>query len=266
MQPKAKLTVQTLIACVLFQGVVLTAFFWMGRDVLRSLLAHLQPFMGSQGPAVAQEAAAALGRMEGLIQQALRYLPAVVFGLGGVGILFLWIVVQMMGRRAVDHATAASRAAAPVKVPVERSAPKDAEVLPGDMDPKAVGAVQMLSVLQRQGRLIDFLEEDLSRYEDAQIGAAVRSIHESCKAALAECVQLEAVMTQEEGSVVTVPAGFDPATVRLTGNVSGDPPFRGVLRHRGWRIRRVHLPTFTAQVGKERIVAPAEVEIGPEES
>ncbi len=266
MQPKAKLTLQTLIACVLFQGVVLAAFFWMGRDVLQSLLAHIRPFLGSQGPAVTQEAATALARMEGVIQQALRALPVVVFGLGGIGILFLWIVVQTMGRRALNQASATSQAAVPVKVSTERSALRDTEVLPDDMDPKAVGAVQVLSVLQRQGRLIDFLEEDLSRYDDAQIGAAVRSIHESCKAALAECVQLEAVMTQEEGSVVTVPSGFDPAAVRLTGNVSGDPPFRGVLRHRGWRIRKVHLPKLTAQVGKERIVAPAEVEIGSEES
>lgn len=261
MQPKAKLTLQTLIACVLFQGVVLAAFFWMGRDVLQSLLAHLQPILGGQGGAAGPETTAALSRMEGLIRQVLRFLPVVVFGLGGVGILFLWIVVQAMGRRAVDLAVEASRAAAPVKVTVERPSPKDSEVLPDDMDPKAVGAVQMLSVLQRQGRFIDFLQEDLSLYEDAQIGAAVRSIHESCKAALSECVQLEAVMAQEEGSVVTVPSGFDPAAVRLTGSVSGDPPFRGVLRHRGWRIRKVQLPTFTAQVGKERIVAPAEVEI-----
>ncbi|MEJ5364087.1 MAG: DUF2760 domain-containing protein [Desulfosoma sp.] len=265
MQPKAKLTLQTLIACVLFQGVVLAAFFWMGRDLLQSLLAHLQPFLGSQGGAAAPESAAALIRMEGLIRQAMRYLPAVIFGFGGVAILFLWIVVQAMGRRAVDLAVAASRAVAPVKVSAQKPAPKDTEVLPDDMDPKAVGAVQMLSVLQRQGRFIDFLEEDLNRYEDAQIGAAVRSIHESCKAALAECVELEAVMAQEEGSVVTVPSGFDPAAVRLTGNVSGDPPFRGVLRHRGWRIRKVQLPTFTAQVGTKRIVAPAEVEIVAEE-
>ncbi len=265
MQPKAKLTVQTLIACVLFQGVVLFAFFWMGRDVLQSLLGHLQPLLASQGGGISQETATLLTRLEGLIHQVQRYLPVVVFGLGGVGILFLWIVVQAMGRHAVNRATAASQAAAPTKVSVQRTVPKDAEVLPDGMDPKAVGAVQMLSVLQRQGRFIDFLEEDLSRYEDAQIGAAVRSIHESCKAALAECVELEAVMAEEEGAVVTVPSGFDPASVRLTGNVSGDPPFRGVLRHRGWRIRKVHLPRFTAQVSQQRIVAPAEVEVGTEQ-
>mgnify|MGYP000630991358 CR=1 FL=1 len=265
MQPKTKLTLQTLMACVLFQGVVLGAFFWVGRDVLQSLLAHIQPFLGSQGGSAPQDVVTALTRMEALMHQSLRYLPVVVFGLGGIGLLFLWIVVQAMGRRAMDHAVAAASQTDRVKVQVDRPASRDAEVLPEDMDPKAVGAVQILSVLQRQGRLIDFLEEDLSRYEDAQIGAAVRSIHESCKAALAECVHLETVMAQEEGSMVTVPSGFDPASVRLTGNVSGDPPFRGVLRHRGWRIRKVSLPTFTAQVGKERIVAPAEVEIVGEE-
>lgn len=262
MSPKSKLTLQTLIVCLLFQGVVLTAFFWIARDALQSLSAFIQPFLGSQAGAAPPELTTALTRMDGLIQQLRHYTPWVIFGLGAMGTLFLWIVVQAVGRRAVHEAASASRAeAAPAKAPVARDTPHDAEVLPGDMDPKTVGAVQMLSVLQRQGRFIDFLEEDLSRYEDAQIGAAVRTIHESCKAALAECVHLEAVMTQEEGSVVTVPSGFDPAAIRLTGNVSGDPPFRGVLRHRGWRIRSVHLPKLTAQIGKERIVAPAEVEI-----
>lgn len=262
MQPKSRFTLETFIASVLFQGVVLGAFFWIVHQGLQSFLACLQPFGGSQGATVPPELAAALSRLENLIQQARHYATWVIFGLGGMGTLFHWIVVQAMGRRAVNQALAKTvTPAVSAQAAASRQEPGASEVLPTDMDPKTVGAVQMLSVLQRQGRFIDFLQEDLSLYDDAQIGAAVRSIHESCKSALADCVQLEAVMVQEEGAVVTVPSGFDPAAIRLTGHVSGDPPFRGVLRHRGWRVRSVQLPKLTAQLGKERIVAPAEVEI-----
>ena len=93
----------------------------------------------------------------------------------------------------------------------------------------------MLAILQRQGRLIDFLQEDLAPFEDAQIGAAVRSVHAGCKQALDEHIQLEAIYPEAEGSVVSVPSGFDAYAIRLSGNVSGEPPFTGTLRHRGWR-------------------------------
>jgi hypothetical protein len=123
------------------------------------------------------------------------------------------------------------------------------------------GAVQLLAILQRQGRLVDFLQENLAAYEDAQIGAAVRNIHDGCRQALAEHVTLEPVYAQAEGSPVTVEPGFDAQAVRLTGQVSGSPPFRGVLRHRGWRIAQIELPEQMQATGTPRIVAAAEVEI-----
>jgi len=83
---------------------------------------------------------------------------------------------------------------------------------------------------QRDGRLVDFLLEDVQAYPDAQIGAAVRDIHRKCQAALKEHLVLEPVLNQQEGATVEVPPGFDPSAVRLTGNVTGQPPFRGVLQ------------------------------------
>jgi hypothetical protein len=121
--------------------------------------------------------------------------------------------------------------------------------------------VAFLAVLQREGRLVDFLREDLAAYSDAQVGAAVRSIHASCRKVLDEHLALEPVRSEDEGTRVVIDNGFDASAVRLTGNVSGKPPFRGVLRHRGWRTRRVELPADAA--GQDpSIVAPAEVEIG----
>jgi len=121
-------------------------------------------------------------------------------------------------------------------------------------------AVQMLALLQRDGRLVDFLAENISAYPDAQLGAAVRTIHETCRQALDHYVKLEPVVNSEEEQVVTLQKGFDPAAIKLIGNVAGEPPIRGVLRHRGWRVKEVNLPPLP-QGDARMVVAPAEVEI-----
>jgi hypothetical protein len=128
--------------------------------------------------------------------------------------------------------------------------------------PDATGPdLRVLAVLQRDGRLIDFLEEDIDGYSDAQIGAAVRGIHQGCRKALHEYLTLEPVMTAAEEAPVTVGPDFDPAAVRLIGNVNGAPPFHGVLKHHGWRARAVQLPALPAAKGDTSVLSPAEVEI-----
>jgi hypothetical protein len=121
-------------------------------------------------------------------------------------------------------------------------------------------AVQMLALLQREGRLIDFLVEDVTPYPDAQLGAAVRSVHENCRQVVERYFKLEPIIASEEDRPVTVPAGFDPASIKVIGNVTGKPPLRGLLRHRGWRASQVNLPSLPEGAGRS-VVAPAEVEI-----
>jgi Domain of unknown function (DUF2760) len=126
--------------------------------------------------------------------------------------------------------------------------------------PKPSGApLRLLGLLQREGRLLDFLMEDVQAYSDAQIGSAVRDIHRTCRKALQDHLVLEPVLAEAEGAEVTVPTGFDPSAVRLTGNVTGQPPFRGTLKHRGWRVRDYKLPAPEGQ--DEFVIAPAEVDI-----
>jgi hypothetical protein len=120
--------------------------------------------------------------------------------------------------------------------------------------------LHLLSVLQREGRLVDFFSEDLNLYEDAQIGGAVRAIHENCKKAVNKSLALEAVIDRDEGEEIRVEPGFDPDAIKLTGNVTGEPPFTGILRHKGWRTRKLELPALSG-VQDARIIAPAEVEI-----
>jgi hypothetical protein len=125
--------------------------------------------------------------------------------------------------------------------------------------PPEHGALRLLALLQEEGRLVDFLTESVMPYSDAQIGAATRDIHAGCAKALRRALDLEPVLAAAEDSEVTIEDGFDPAAIRLTGNVSGPPPFRGVLRHAGWRVTSVRLPE---RAGIDPvIVAPAEVEI-----
>ena len=121
-------------------------------------------------------------------------------------------------------------------------------------------AVQMLALLQRDGRLIDFLSENISPYPDAQLGAAVRTIHEACRNALEHYVKLEPILNSEESQPVTVEGGFDPAAIKLLGNVTGEPPIRGVLRHKGWHVKEVNLPPLPQGSGR-MVIAPAEVEL-----
>jgi hypothetical protein len=145
---------------------------------------------------------------------------------------------------------------APAVAPVAVSAPPPP---PPPPEPDDTPALRLLGMLQEEGRFVDFLEEDLGPYPDEQIGAAARGIHEGCRKALGERIAFEPVLRGSEGDEVTVDAGFDPVAIRLTGNVGGAPPFRGVLRHTGWRVTRAALP---ARRGHDpRLIAPAEVEI-----
>ena len=126
--------------------------------------------------------------------------------------------------------------------------------------PRTDRAVQLLALLQRDGRLVDFLCEDLGGYADDQVGAAVREVHAGCREVLNKYVGLEPIVAGEEGRPTVVQAGFEPAAIKLVGAVAGAPPFSGVLRHRGWRASRVTLPPVTDQASAT-VIAPAEVEI-----
>jgi hypothetical protein len=120
--------------------------------------------------------------------------------------------------------------------------------------------LRLLALLQREGRLLDFLLEDIQAASDEQVGAGVRELHRKAQAVVNEHLVLEPVMPQGEGETVEVPPNFDPSAIRLTGNVTGQPPFRGVLQHHGWRVKNYTLPTLPE--GQDQFVlAPAEVEL-----
>jgi len=122
------------------------------------------------------------------------------------------------------------------------------------------GALALLALLQREGRLIDFLQEPLDGFSDADIGAAARDVHRGCRKVLEQHLSLEPVMPGAEEARVAVPKGFDPAEIRLIGEARGEPPFRGTLRHHGWRVVDARLPALADGVDRA-VIAPAEVEL-----
>lgn len=122
------------------------------------------------------------------------------------------------------------------------------------------GALALLALLQREGRLVDFLREPLDGFADADIGAAARDVHRGCRKVLDQHLTLEPVMPGAEETKVAVPKGFDPAEIRLIGEAKGEPPFRGTLRHHGWRVVDAKLPALADGVDR-MVIAPAEVEL-----
>jgi hypothetical protein len=121
-------------------------------------------------------------------------------------------------------------------------------------------ALQLLGLLQKEARFIDFIKEDIAAFSDSDIGIAARVVHEGCNKAINEHFTLAAVRNEQEGSKIILPESFDAATVRLTGNIVGNAPFTGTLVHKGWQVTDIKLPKLTLG-HNAAIVAPAEVEL-----
>ncbi len=149
-----------------------------------------------------------------------------------------------------------------VEVPVEKivevPGPAPEPVVLKEATPEA--ALQLLGMLQKEARFIDFINEDVSQYGDADVGVAARVVHEGCKKVIDEHFSLTTIRQETEGSKVTLGEGFNSAEIRLTGNIVGKPPFTGTLIHKGWRVTEYHLPKLTEK-HDPKIIAPAEVEL-----
>jgi hypothetical protein len=175
-----------------------------------------------------------------------------------IGLAFRAFFAALLGRPLPEAVIPRALLPEPPEAPAPAPAPAEQ---PTPSTPKAdleAAAIETLGLLQREGRLVDFLFEDLEDYGDADIGAAVREVHRGCKKALVEHFDLEPIRAEDEETLVDVASDFDRRAVRLTGDVTGAPPYSGVLRHKGWRATAVRLPRVEP---KNRIVAPAEVEV-----
>ena len=138
--------------------------------------------------------------------------------------------------------------------PAPKPAPAVRTAQPSD------GALQILGILQRDSRLIDFLMEDIGAYSDDQVGAAVRDLHQQCRDSLNRYLHLRPVIDGVEGSPTRLESS-DPATVKLLGNVPANgKASSGLLRHKGWKADKIDLPPLPPG-SSATVIAPAEVEI-----
>jgi Domain of unknown function (DUF2760) len=174
--------------------------------------------------------------------------------IAAIALLLTLVVVALSIFGSRESNATPTRAPTPAVVPPPPPAANQAEA----------EVVAFVGLLQEKGRLVDFLMEDLTSYEDAQVAAAARIVHQGCRQVLQEHFKIAAVSQAEEGSQVTVPTGYAADEYRLVGKVSGNPPFTGKLIHKGWKTESVTLPRIV-KLDEKRLpsIAPAEVELGP---
>jgi hypothetical protein len=186
-----------------------------------------------------------------------KTLPAVFEQYRDVGLtlLTLYIVLEsvllLRGRKAVLLPTAQ-----PQPRPEPAAPPSDKPSQPGE-------ALVFLSLMQQKGRLLDFLMEDITAFQDAQVAAASRVVHQGCSAVIKEYFDISPVHTGKEGDRITIDPSSDPNQYRLIGKMPGQPPFTGMVVHRGWKTSKITLPRFTGtrDAASRNIIAPTEVEV-----
>lgn len=178
----------------------------------------------------------------------------------GLVLLSLYLAIEGFLRLKGGEAAAASSvqqpqaAGAPAAVPA--AAPKEEPSQPGE-------ALIFLSLMQEKGRLLDFLMEDITAYKDDQVAAASRVVHQGCAGIIKQYFDVSPVHAGNEGDRITIDKSSDPERYRLVGKVVGEPPFSGVVIHRGWKTSKVVLPRLTrpADASSRDVIAPAEVEV-----
>ncbi|QSA97179.1 DUF2760 domain-containing protein [Methylococcus sp. EFPC2] len=190
-------------------------------------------------------------------------LIATVAGLFFLQFLFLlvaWLALRKKCKPAEARLEPAPArpAAAEAPAPVVKTEVRTETVVVKEATPDA--ALQLLGLLQKEARFVDFIQENIGSYSDAEIGAAARVVHEGCSKVFKQHFELETVRSETEGNRITLPKGFDASAVRLSGNIVGEAPFTGTLVHRGWKVKNITLPKIT-EGHDVRIVAAAEVEL-----
>jgi hypothetical protein len=245
-KPYSRRSFFVILVFMVFLAVVFTATIYLGKTYLSQDLSKM----------VTPDVSA-----KDLISQIARQLDAYVVYLAsiftGVSMLcgiVLWLLLKsvatgLFSSTAVPKSSAKKSVAAPAQKRDDRQALRNQRLF-----------LHLLGVLQREGRFVDFLQEEIELYEDDQIGAAVRNIHSSCRKVINKNLPIKPIAEGNEGEQITVEKGFDPDAIKLTGRVTGEPPFRGIIRHKGWRAQKLELPDLSA-IKDPTIISPAEVEI-----
>lgn len=177
-----------------------------------------------------------------------------------IRVLFLTLFRADVARQVEQYLLARAEGRSLTSPDLSPPAPRPKQA-PAPRPPLRSEALTLLATLQREARFVDFTQEALDGFSDAQIGAAARDIHRDCAKVLERLFAVRPMVHESEGASVDVPSGFDAGRYHLTGNVTGVPPFRGQLVHHGWEATICELPSWTGSQGAARVVAPVEVEL-----
>jgi len=256
-----KASLLSLVCVIIWSGVLFGVLFYFSMSALNVLSQQTTPII-EKGLKGASEETLVIQQMDALINGIKTHLNTFLAAFIGCISLMLWLMVRLCigiaGRKQNDISKQSRKKGASSKVETSKEKPGLTKEERKTME--KLHSLHLLTLFQREGRLIDFFEEDLQSYDDEQIGATVRNIHQNCKKVIKKHLNPKPVLDQQEGESITIQAGFNPSEIKLIGNVSGDPPFKGVLRHRGWRLTKFELPSLSLKRNPE-IISPAEVEI-----
>jgi Domain of unknown function (DUF2760) len=202
----------------------------------------------------------ALGAILLVILNGLLLLPATSSHTVPIAALALAVAILVLVFAVIRGKSGAPMPTTQVAAPVPAPAPVPIQPPAPTINRAEAEMAAFLGLLQEKGRLVDFLMDDVTPYEDAEVGAAARVVHQGCQQVLQEYFKISAISETREGAEVTVPAGYSPDQYRLVGKLTGEPPFTGTLLHKGWKTESVKLPRIAVT---ERLpaIAPAEVEL-----
>jgi len=252
----------TLIWIIIWIGLIGGIIFIYMDRTIELLTNQLKPFvMDAQKPS--SHELMVITQIKLTLESLNEFFPYVLFALFFSASLLLWLCIRFHAVRVIRKLQT-EVPEEPTGKPVDLKAKKTEEPSgPTKQERKRnerFRSLHLISLLQREGRLLDFLNEDLENFNNEQIGAAVRKIHADCQSAIQKYIGPKPIMEQNEGETVSIDPGFDPSTIKMTGNVSGKPPFKGTLQHRGWRCSKFEMPGLS-NVKDPNIISPAEIEI-----
>lgn len=170
-------------------------------------------------------------------------------------VIALYLIIQ-----AIFLVQGKPSAAQPVEKPAPAAEPPKPKTRDRDIDGHIV---HFLGLLQEKGRLVDFVMDDITSYNNEQVGAAARVVHQGCAQVIKEHLTLAPVHSGQEGASVTLESGYDSTSYRAVGKLAGSPPFQGTLLHHGWKTTRIELPRLAEKTPAtgDLVITPAEVEV-----
>jgi len=257
-----KLSLVTFVWILIWIGLIGGFAFYYIEQTIGLLTSQLKPFLLETSKHSSNELII-MSQIQLTLDTLKEYLPFVLSTLLISTSLLLWLCIRFHVVRAIQKAGSLTPGDESQTQPEQKDTKKDEPAGPGKQERKRnerFRALHLISLLQREGRLLDFFNEDLDNFNNEQIGAAARKIHADCKSAIQKYIGPKPILDQDEGENVTIAPGFDPSSIKMTGNVSGKPPFKGTLQHRGWRCSKFEMPGLS-NVKDPNIIAPAEVEI-----